>query len=144
MQITLFNNTSEKNKINKSLNNVATLTGSVKENASITHPEITIEYSDPISFNYCYIDAFNRYYFVDDVIILRNNIMRLKLTVDVLMSFANGILNQNVIVIKNTNNYNLYLLDENLKTLVKTTTTIVNFPNGLNDNGEFVLITAGG
>lgn len=144
MQITLYINTSEKNKINKSLTAVSTLTGSVKDNTSITHPKILIEYDNPVSFNYCYIDAFNRYYFVDDVIIVRNNLLQISLSVDVLESFKTAILSQNVIIDKNTSNYELYLPDENLITLVKTKTDIVNFPNGLLDSGEFILITAGG
>lgn len=144
MQITLYVNASEKNKINKSLTAVSTLTGSVKDNTSITHPKILIEYDNPVSFNYCYIDAFNRYYFVDDVIIVRNNLLQISLSVDVLESFKTAILSQNVIIDKNTSNYELYLPDENLITLVKTKTDIVNFPNGLLDSGEFILITAGG
>lgn len=144
MQITLYVNASEKNKINKSLTAVSTLMGSVKDNTSITHPKILIEYDNPVSFNYCYIDAFNRYYFVDDVIIVRNNLLQISLSVDVLESFKTAILSQNVIIDKNTSNYELYLPDENLITLVKTKTDIVNFPNGLLDSGEFILITAGG
>ncbi|MBR2152208.1 MAG: hypothetical protein IJ944_02840, partial [Clostridia bacterium] len=68
MQITLYINSSEKNKIGKTLAVVDVLSGSVKQPCSITHPEILIEYSNPINFNYAYIDAYDRYYFVADVI----------------------------------------------------------------------------
>ena len=144
MDIVLYNNSSEKNKINKSLTLVETLTGSIKENSSITHPSILIEYSDPTNFNYVYIAAFGRYYFVNDVIVERTNLLRINLTVDVLESFKTGILAQNVIIDKNELDFTDYLPDENLVTLVKTKTDIVNFPNGLLDSGEFILITAGG
>lgn len=144
MLITLYNNTSEKNKIGKVLTAIDTLEGSLKDSSSITNPEIVIEYNNPTGFNYCYIDAFNRYYFVKDVIVIRNNILKLVLAVDVLESFKESILTQNVIVDKNALDYDLYLPDENLLTLVKTKTDIINFSSGLLESGEFILITAGG
>ena len=144
MEIVLYNNASEKNKIGKIITEVATLTGEIKESSSIINPTILIEYSNPTAFNYVYIDAFGRYYFVNDVIVVRNNLLRVSLTVDVLESFKTTILTQHVILDKNKNNFEKYLADENLKTLVKTKTDIVNFPNGLLNSGEFILITAGG
>lgn len=144
MEIILYINSSEKNKIGKTLTTVDTLTGAIKQPSSITHPEIVIEYNNPVSFNYCYIDTFGRYYFVDDVVVMRNNVLKLSLSVDVLESFKTTILAQNVIVDKSYNIKEMYLPDENLLTLVKTKTDIVNFPNGLLESGEFILITAGG
>lgn len=144
MEIILYNNTSEKNKIGKNITIVATLTGSIKGESSIIRPIILIEYSDPVAFNYAYIAAFNRYYYVNDVTIVRTGLLRLSLSVDVLESFKTSILMQNVIIDKNKTLYEKYLPDENLLTLVKTKTDIVNFPNGLLNSGEFILITAGG
>ena len=144
MEITLYNNASEKNKINKSLTSIITLTGTLRDESSIINPEILIEYNSPVGFNYCYIDEFNRYYFVDDAIVVRHNLIKLILSVDVLESFKSQILSQNVIIDKNTSDYDLYLPDEDFVTLVKTKTDILNFPNGLLDSGEFILITAGG
>ena len=144
MVITLYNNASEKNKISKSLTVVETLTGSIKESSSIIRPEITIERATPTGFNYCYIDEFDRYYFVNDVTVIRDNIMRLSLYVDVLESFKTEILSQNVIIDKNTNDIDKYLPDENWLVNVKTKTDIINFSNGLLESGEFILITAGG
>lgn len=144
MEIVLYNNASEKNKIGKNLTIVATLTGSIKGESSITHPIILIEYSDPAAFNYAYIAAFGRYYYVNDVIVVRTGLLRVSLSVDVLESFKTSILTQNVILNKNENDFTMYLPDENLITLVKTKTDIINFPNGLLNSGEFILITAGG
>lgn len=144
MEIILYNNTSEKNKIGKNITPVATLTGSIKGESSIIHPIILIEYSDPTAFNYVYVDAFSRYYYVNDVTVVRTGLLRLSLRVDVLESFKTSILAQNVIIDKNEVDFEKYLPDENLLTLVKTKTDIVNFPNGLLNSGEFILITAGG
>lgn len=144
MEIILYNNKSEKNKIGKDITLVATLTGSIKEPSSIIRPQIIIEYSDPTAFNYVYISEFGRYYYVNDVNILNTNILMISLVVDVLESFKTSILSQHVIIDKNQNVFSNYLPDSNLLTLVKTKTDIVNFPSGLLDSGQFILITAGG
>lgn len=144
MTITLYKNESEKNKINKILTSVASVTGVLRDGSSIINPEIVIEYNNPTGFNYCYIDSFNRYYFVNNITVISNKLIKLSLKVDVLESFKTSILSQNIIVDKSTNKVNNYLHDENLIVNVKTKTDIVNFPAGLLDNGEFILITAGG
>lgn len=144
MQIILMYNLSEKNKINKSISTVETLEGALREESSIINPEITIELASPIGFNYCYIPDFGRYYFVTDVTVVRSNIIRISLSVDVLESFKNQILEQSVILEKNTNQFDPYLVDPNRMRNVKTKTDILNFPSGLLESGEFILITAGG
>lgn len=143
MTITLYQNQSEYNKIGKTLNPVETLTGNMRNETSVIRPEILINRNSPTGFNYAYVSELNRFYFVDDVDILRTGVIVAKLRVDVLESFKTVILAQHAIVSKTTTP-NLYLPDENLKTMVKTKTDIVNFPSGLLDNGEFILITAGG
>ena len=144
MEIILYNNISEKNKIGKDITLVATLTGSIKDPSSLIRPKIVIEYSDPTAFNYVYISEFGRYYYVGDITILNTNILMISLIVDVLESFKTSILSQHVIIDKNQNVFSNYLPDDNLVTLVKSKTDIVNFPSGLLDDGEFILITAGG
>lgn len=144
MNITLYVNSSEKNKIGKNITAVDTLQGSIKGESSIINPVILIEYNDPTAFNYVYIDTFGRYYFVKDVTVVRNNLLRLQLTVDVLESFKTQILAQSVIIDKNTTQFDYYLPDDNWKVNVKTKTDIINFPSGLLESGEFILITAGG
>lgn len=144
MTITLYKNESEKNKINKILTSVASVTGVLRDSSSIINPEIVIEYNNPTGFNYCHIDSFNRYYFVNNITVISDKLIKLSLKVDVLESFKTSIMSQNIIVDKSTNKVNNYLHDENLIVNVKTKTDIVNFPAGLLDNGEFILITAGG
>ena len=144
MTITLYNNTSEKNTIGKNITVVDTLTGTIKEQSSIIHPEITIERTNPTGFNYCYIDEFNRYYYVNDVIVINQNIIRLVLDVDVLESFKNDILSLSCILSGSTTNNDKYLDGSEWVSTVKTTTSIKQFPSGLNNDGEYISITAGG
>ena len=64
---------------------------------------------------------------------------------DVLMSYKDEIQGLNVIL-DNTqeNGLNNYLASPNWVNLVKTKTDIKVFPSGLSEQGEFILITAGG
>jgi hypothetical protein len=144
MEIQLCVNNSEVNKINKVLTDSISLQGTLRNETSVVSPEILIEIENPSGFNYAYIPEFGRYYFITDMVSVRNNLWRVLMNVDVLESFKSQILSQNCIIEKSTLGFDLYLPDENLVTLVKTKTDIVNFPSGLLESGEFILITAGG
>lgn len=148
MEITLYTNESEKNKLEKTLDHSILLEGTLRDESSIINPIILIssEKEDiPYMYNYAYVPAFGRYYFITDIESVRTGIWRVSMHVDVLMSYKEQIKNLNVIINNSEQTgANNYLSGEQWITNVKNTTNIVNFPNGLNDNGEFILITAGG
>ena len=148
MEITLYTNESEKNKLEKTLDHPILLEGTLRDESSIINPIILIssEKEDiPYMYNYAYVPAFGRYYFITDIESVRTGIWRVSMHVDVLMSYKEQIKNLNVIINNSEETgANNYLSGEQWITNVKNTTNIVNFPNGLNDNGEFILITAGG
>lgn len=145
MDITLLVNNSEKNKINKSLTNAVTFTGTLRDETSIINPVVLLETTNPSNYNYAYIPDFNRYYFISDMASVNKNLWRISLTVDVLESFKNEILGSSAIISDSENKgMNKYLTGKVWKANVKETTTIKTFPNGLSENGHFILITAGG
>ena len=148
MEITLYTNESEKNKLEKTITNSILLEGNLRDESSIINPIILISSNKediPYMYNYAYIPAFGRYYFITDIESVRTGIWRVSMHVDVLMSYKEQIKNLNVIINNSEETgANNYLSGNQWITNVKNTTTIVNFPNGLNDNGEFILITAGG
>lgn len=145
MNLTLYVNNSEKNKIGKNLTNDFPLSGTLRDTTNIINPIILIELDTLGNYNYCYIPLFNRYYFITDITIIRTNLFAVSLMVDVLESFKDNIKNLDVILL-NTQNVGLnnYLPSQVFRNNVKARTDILNFPNGLNDSGEFILITAGG
>lgn len=145
MEIILYNTTSEKNEINKSLSNGVTFTGTLRDMTSVLSPEINIESSYNLStYNYCHVSDFGRYYFIKDIQSVRNGLWRISLKVDVLMSFKGDILTSHG-VLKHTETFGeLYLADNTWENLVKDKTDIITFSNGLLDSGEYILITAGG
>lgn len=145
MDITFYINNSEKNKISKNLTNNTHISGTLRNETGVMNPVILIHSVNPTKFNYVYIPEFNRYYFITDMVSIRTDIWQIKLHVDVLMSFKDSLKNVKVILndseVEGADNY---LTGEQWVTNVKDTTNIVNFPNGLLDNGEYILITAGG
>lgn len=148
MEITLYTNESEKNKLEKTITNSILLEGNLRDESSIINPIILISSNKediPYMYNYAYIPAFGRYYFITDIESVRTGIWRVSMHVDVLMSYKEQIKNLNVIINNSEETgANNYLSGNQWITNVKNTTNIVNFPNGLNDNGKFILITAGG
>lgn len=145
MNITLYVNNSEKNKIGKNLTNDFSLSGTLRDVTNIINPVILIELNEIGNYNYCYIPNFNRYYFITDITVIRTGLFAISLMVDVLESFKTDIKNLSVILL-NTQNVgtNNYLSSQVFRNNAKSRTDIMNFPNGLNDAGEFILITAGG
>ena len=145
MQIKFYKNSSEKNKIGKSLSNELTLNGNLRDECSITSPSILVEATSLVNYNYCYIPEFKRYYFINDVVSVRNNLWRVSLKCDVLESFKKDILNLSCIVDKQQNqSYNNYIDDGSYINRADSFVEIANYQNGFNSSGEFILITAGG
>ena len=145
MDIVLYICSSERQAINKTISSATILTGSLRGESSVISPSFLIEHSNPSSFNYCYISDFGRYYFITNITSVRTGIWRIDCAVDVLMSFRNQILNLDVIVSDDSlPDAECYYSGEQWQTLVKTKTDVINFPNGLLDDGEYILITSGG
>lgn len=144
MDILIYKNSSDENVISKSLSLQGTLTGTLKTPFDISSPEVQISNNGPVSGNYCYIPAMNRYYFIVDQTVASNNIVILSLFVDVLKTYESDIKNLSAILDNNTDG-DKYLTDNDIfMSTVKTATDVINFPYGFNDDGEFILITAGG
>ena len=144
MDIILYVTTSEKQQINKTLIDGVTFTGSLRSESSVIKPSFLLEITNPSSYNYCYIAEFNRYYLITDIVSIRTGLWRIDCTVDVLMSFRNQILALNVIVDRASSDSDTYMSGDVWNTTVKTKTDIINFPSGLLDSGEYILITSGG
>lgn len=146
MNVTLYNNSSENNVIGKNLTTVKNLTCTLKDRSSIINPVLILETdSDIVNANYLYIPLWNRYYFINSIEALTGTRYVINAVVDVLQSFASGIKASSVLLMDTeVTGKNNYLSSENWVSNVKNKTDIVVFPSGLNEQGEFILITAGG
>ena len=96
-------------------------------------------------FNYCYIPSFRRYYFIQSIEAVSNQIFDVTFNVDVLMSFRGDIAQLTAIVDKQAQNENgdEYIDDASLVMDNLMFSRIYNFPDGFNDTPEYILITAG-
>lgn len=146
--VSLGINTSPNEKIGKEVSYSISLAGCIlKDMTSVLKPTIQVRCGDEIMrMNYMNIPFFNRKYFIDDIVSLKNDIWDISGHVDVLDTYMNGILS-NSIILEGTENINInkYLPNPDVFiTNCKHLTNILNFPSGLSDTGEFILITAGG
>lgn len=112
--ITLYRNSAEPNRVDKSdyLTTVQTISGVLREETSILAPIIKLELSSRPNANYCYIPQFGRYYYITDIVSIRNNLWELTLSVDVLMSHKEAILSSKGFVERNEFASNPLLIDK--------------------------------
>lgn len=104
----------ERNRVDKTnyLTYVATIGGKFRNSVNIKNTVIDMENFNIVStYNYIYIASLNRFYFVDNVDLLTNNITRLTISEDVLFSHLDLILKQYAFINRNENDYNSYLTD---------------------------------
>ena len=104
---------SPKNKVTKTLNFVSSM--EININRVINNKNLIVDIAnvDVVSkkrFNYVYIPSLNRYYYVQEINLLKD-FTSCSLVEDVLMSFSDLIRSQNAYVERQENTYNLELKD---------------------------------
>lgn len=146
MKVDFYYNASENNVINKHITKIKTSECIIKTDIDVKKPIIELTFNaDLHKANYVYIESMNRYYYISDKQNVVGNRFRVYCYVDVLESFKADILKEQVILASTENiGSNNYLPSTVWKSTVKDKTEIKTFPNGLLENGEWVLITAGG
>lgn len=144
MTIELYMNNSPLNYVNKQISLVDTLTGTLREPASLTDPTITVQRSSPTGFNYARIPEFNRYYYLSGVAVTNADLISISLHVDVLMTYkaqiqaASGVVRRQ----ENLGNDNLYLNDDLFKAYSNPKFKTLPFPNSFTST-SFILALAG-
>lgn len=140
--IQLYNCTSEPNAINKDLDTVGdALVGVFKDATSILTPSIYID-SNQINANYMHIGSpINRYYFIDEIVAVRNNLVRVKGHIDVLQTYKSDIENVKGIVRRNAKDYQKYIVDEKITASSKREILTTKFSQDLDDE-QIILVVA--
>ena len=82
----IYTNQSNQNVINKRIDLVSELKCTFKDDIDILSPALIVK--NYTGGNYCYISDFERYYYIDDVRILKGGVYQLFCSVDVLKSYA--------------------------------------------------------
>lgn len=144
MNLKLYQNNSENNKVTKSITQLYSLTGYLRDDCSIIDPVISVENisaANLVKTNYAYISEFGRYYYINNIV-CKGKLFELHMHVDVLQSFGTSILNCNAVVARQQSKYNLYLQDGVFKTYADNHYQIKQFSNGFNSH-SFIFSVAG-
>ena len=140
--INLYNNESPANKISKNITLIKALSGELRGETNVVNPIVRVYATAFPAFNYARIPAFDRYYYLRDVRQIRADIWELSLESDPLMSF--DLSDVAGVLVEGKSGGSDYLEHRHFVRNVKTKTNILNFSGGLLENGEYILITAGG
>lgn len=144
MTIDFYKINDVRNKINKTLGVPYTISNIFFKsgNVDIIKPFLRLS-RDMTQYNYCFIRELNRFYFIDDVAIENNGIKNYKLSIDVLMSYRNEIMNNETHIIESENVLNADNIEYSEKNNEIVTT--FDFPeHPFEDNKTDVLICVRG
>ena len=150
MQISLFRCTAENNRVDKTdfITNRFPIDGTLRSESSVIDPIIVIEKGNVTlyDYNYMYIADFKRWYYINDIISIRNNLWEIHAHVDVLYTWGADIKNMEGIAdkLEGYNEANVYFDDGSFVMDCRNDIQVKEFPNGLNENGSYILICAGG
>ena len=147
MEVKLCTTPSETYRVDKSVTVQATAECTLKEGTSVENPVILLASSNISGCNYMYIPDFGRYYFIHDIISVRNGLWEVHGHVDVLMSFSSGIKGCSATLKRQENLFNMYLDDPEFKTYNKSdivTKVFTGASSGLSKDLKYVLVVAGG
>lgn len=139
MKLYLYNTHSERNRLEKALEGEIRTTGNFTDEFDLSDPVIMLENANIMRSNYAYMPEMERYYFIESVDIVRTGMYRVKLHIDVLMTYKAQIKELEVVVSGSQSNpyYNQYITGYDVRTDSQTQF----FENNFNENGEFVLVT---
>lgn len=94
IEFVLFKYKKERYRVDKSqfLTDSITFKGVFRDEVDILNPIITIETDENLTmYNYAQIEIFGRYYFIENVSVVNNNLWTLTLSVDVLYTYKDVI-----------------------------------------------------
>lgn len=134
--IDIYNSKSERTRLDKSpyLTIKTQMSGYFRGEQSILNPEVELVINnlgdtdpDYLQYNYFYIKQFNRYYFVDNITVVRSEVgsgnlprmlVRYSLSVDVLMSFKDSIKELEPVILRQEFDFDNLIPDDELPSLI--------------------------
>ena len=120
--INLYSFNKKPNSTKKPSGDGVALSCLVKTPSSIINPLVEVK-ENPLEFNYAFIGAFKRYYFINNIT-FNNGTWLLSLNVDVLASYKNVIGDTSIYITRNSNNYDTNIIDMYYPATTNVTTTI--------------------
>ena len=146
VDITFYNNNSDRRCINKVLTDAKTISGNVKTQYTSSGISIDIDVAvagiTPFQFNYMKYDS--KFYYIDNVDFVSQNIIRLNCGVDLLETYKAQILKQTAVLARSETSYNRYLNDDNLHINAYKRVQTKAFANSFSAVSTPILIVTGG
>lgn len=145
MNIKLYNTTSPRNKLNKTINLVADIDGESRIEMDEHTPNFILSSGHLTGVkgsNYMYCTDTKKYYYIENYRV-ENQTVRIIAKVDVLMTYKTQILSNTCTIAKNENGNiaDAYLYDENYKIDSYSNIVTKEFPNGFDDESMILLTT---
>lgn len=135
-------NTSDNNVVNKNITQVESITGTLRNETEVVDPTILMQVDHPNKFNYMYIQEFKRYYYVNSIRSVRNNLVEVNAHCDVLMTYKAQLMDLEAVIERNTHDYNVYLPDDQFSAMGYERVQCREFPNKLTAHKNFIFICA--
>lgn len=147
MIINLYKYKSPNIYINKELESIASYEGTLKDATSVLTPSFDIVTNANLSqANYCYIPELHRYYYITEIVSVRNNLWKLACHVDVLMTYKPQILAHEAIIARQEREWNVLLNDGQTFKVQQNSDIIVKEFTGGTDSfsgGSYVMMLRG-
>lgn len=144
MQITIYKNFSKEVNSTKQPSGGTAVSCTLKEDTSLLHPVFILQGAD---FEVNYVSWGSRYYFVDDIVSIRNGAVELHCSVDPLASFKSAIGSSTQYVVRSASNWSARVVDKFYPCTSDVDVSRVSLDNlhtGFVNGGTYVLGTLGG
>ena len=141
MKMTLYHTDDQANVINKQLSHLREVNIVLREMVDEKSPVLLVHDSTIANANYCYLESFKRYYFIDQVRRFNAHLLQVRLNNDLLMTYKDKIIGQNLLITA-TSKPSYY--STGLPTQTTTTKRLAKSDTTLSDNTSIILTTIGG
>ena len=142
VSVSLYNNESEPNRVDKSISLIMSDSIVIKDECSLFTPVIYINTSTDLT-NVNYMKIADRYYYAK-VALLSGDLYMITGNSDALMTFASGIRSNTALVTRSQSSFNRYLPDGKVKLNAYEQVKCLEFPTGFSKTLNYYLITIGG
>ena len=141
MKMTLYHTDDQANVINKNLLKLREVNIILREMVNEKSPVLLVHDLTIANANYCYLESFKRYYFIDTIHRFNAHLLQVRLTSDLLMTYKDKIINQDLLITA-TSKPSYY--STSLPIQATTTKRISKSDITLSDNTSIILTTIGG
>lgn len=142
----LYNYKGQPNTINKKLTPLGTINVALRPELNVHNPTIKIQiHPNMYGFNYVYIDDFKKYYFVDNFRYVGGQTYLLTLSLDVLQTYKDVILQSTALIVESDNANRDLSVNSNVFNVFPKT-EILHFPTSqlFDKEGSIIMVTLKG